>query len=43
MNGSTLLSTEPANGFYPASKAKAVPLQAMEALGEKGGIVPTHS
>jgi hypothetical protein len=25
------------------SKSKAVPLHAMEALGERGGIAPTHS
>jgi hypothetical protein len=24
-------------------KSKAVPLHAMEALGERGGIAPTHS
>jgi hypothetical protein len=28
---------------YPGKKGKAVPLHAMEALGGKGGIAPTHS
>jgi hypothetical protein len=29
--------------YRDLSKSKAVPLHAMEALGERGGIAPTHS
>jgi hypothetical protein len=28
---------------FVCKKSKAVPLHAMEALGRRGGIVPTHS
>jgi hypothetical protein len=29
--------------LHPKTKSKAVPLHAMEALGGRGGIAPTHS
>jgi hypothetical protein len=35
--------TETLKKTYKRSKGKAIPLHAMEALGGRGGIAPTHS
>jgi hypothetical protein len=38
-----LLSGQPAVYIVSVIEAKAVPLHAMESLGGRGGIAPTHS
>jgi hypothetical protein len=37
------MGTEVTYGLFGKSKSKAVPLHAMEAVGGRGGIAPTHS
>jgi hypothetical protein len=38
-----IIDTEDRKHFEAEAKAKAVPLHAMKALGERGDIAPTHS